>query len=173
MSDSISDLLNDIGTFPSSSRRSYKRTVPYPQANSISAIIRIILFLKGRGTTNAELVSSGIVKSPRQASYYYDAVDYLGFCYKKGLFYYPTDSAIEIQVCPAKILKGRFAAMILSRPDIYEAYSQVFLYPTLEERRAWLESTLEELVPNQATRKRRASCMLAWLSWIQKNLPEI
>ena len=149
------------------------KDIPYPQANSLDVVLQVIEALRPQGNSIYDLVGMGIVKSARQASYYYNAAEFLGFCFKRNDFYCPTERVERILSIEGSARKSLFAAMVLSCQFVGRLYCGVFGYNGREERLKWIESKMAHKITSKVTLRRRAECLLSWISWIQENLPKI
>lgn len=145
----------------------------YPQANSLGKVLDVVKLLRVSGMTVYGLVNTGIVNSSRQARYYYNAAIFLGFCYRRGEYFYPTDLADELKNTPSELMREVFAAMVLSNVRIGSIFTGVFRFAGKEDRIAWIEKQIASSIVAKATLRRRASCLHAWMVWIQQNLQKI
>lgn len=149
------------------------RQVPYPQANSLDVVLRIVKELRESGMSVYDLVSKGIVKSSRQARYYFNAAAFLGFCYRRGDYFYPTELVARLNEYEESASKAQFAAIVLGNEEISRLFSKVFMMPDKESRLNWISNQIAKKIVAEATLRRRATCLLAWISWVQKHLPQI
>jgi len=170
---SLKELLEEELTVVGTTSERTVTEIPYPQANSLDVVLSVVDTLRDSGMSLYDLVSSGIVKSARQASYYYNAAAFLGFCFKRGNYYYPTELVSELRKVRVKDKAARFAGMILSNHHIAKLYIGVFQFTDNDARSHWLEGQIDPQIKSEVTRKRRASSMSSWLAWIQKHLPTL
>lgn len=145
----------------------------YPQANSLDKVLEVVLALRVSGMSVYDMVKTGIVNSSRQARYYYNAAAFLGFCYRRGDYFYPTEAAEELLKCESAYRRHSFAAMVLENSRIEVLFTKAFRYRDKEARICWIEDQIAPNISAKATLRRRASCLHAWLAWIQQNLPAI
>ncbi len=150
-----------------------KAKIPYPQANSLDVVLKVVEALRVSGVSVWHLVSLGLFQNDRQASYYLNAAAFLGFCFRRGDFFYPTELATLVAKTGARVRASKFAALVLANENIAPLYGQVFRFNNKEERLAWIGKQIGERVKSDVTRRRRADSMLSWLAWIQDNLPII
>lgn len=145
----------------------------YPQANSLEKVLDVVKVLRVSGMTVYGLVNTGIVNSSRQARYYYNAAAFLGFCYRRGDFFYPTDLADELNAVPEESKKEVFAAMVLENGRVGDIFTGIFRFADKDERISWIEKRIAPNIVAKATLRRRASCLHAWVAWLQQNLRKI
>lgn len=145
----------------------------YPQANSLEKVLDVVKALRVSGMTVYGLVNAGIVNSSRQARYYYNAGAFLGFCYRRGDFFYPTDLAEELNRVSEDEKKETFAAMVLANERVGSIFTGVFRFADKEARVSWIEKQIAPNIVAKATLRRRASCLHAWVVWLQQNLRKI
>lgn len=149
------------------------RGILYPQANSLDKVLEVILALRVSGMSVYDMVKTGIVNSSRQARYYYNAAAFLGFCYRRGDYFYPTETAEELSQCDDAHRRQFFAAMVLENPRMGALFSGAFRHKDKETRICWIEKQIAPSISAKATLRRRASCLHAWIAWIQQNLATI
>lgn len=170
---SISDILEEESEDVSLEMGASLQQVPYPQANSLDVVLRIVKELRECGMSVYDLVTKGIVNSSRQARYYFNAAAFLGFCYRRGDYFYPTELVARLKGCEEKACKTQFAAIVLGNEEISRLFSKVFMMPDKESRLNWISNQIAIKIVAEATLRRRATCLLAWISWVQKHLPQI
>ncbi len=170
---SFEDLLSEDSGPVKGASASLAAKIPYPQANSLDVVLQVVEMLREAGNSVYDLVSTGIVKSFRQASYYLNAAAFLGFCFKRGNYYYPTELVSELHAVGEGDKVGKFAGMVLANRHVSNLFIGVSRFSDYEARLAWLMNQIGTRVRSSVTRQRRASSMLSWLAWLQKNLPRI
>jgi len=146
--------------------------VPFPQANSMTSILDAVLNTDDEGSTIQSYLAVNVVNSQRQALYYVNAAIYLGLCKKIGEVYYPTGLGLRLKKAERAKRNGLLAAMVLSHPVIGRWYSKVFMYDSFRDRLSFIETGFESQMA-RSTMERRSQCVLSWLAWVQKNLPEL
>ena len=114
--------------------------VPFPQANSVECILRILVNTEEEGCTLLSYIVRNIVNSERQALYYVNATIYLGLCRRVGDFYYLTADGLKVRNASKSRQKNVLASIMLSHSVIGRWYSQVFLYDSVRERLSFLQS---------------------------------
>jgi len=169
---SLTELLDENDSEFIEGEDSGSKAVPYPQANSLDVVLSVICSLRDAGMSVYDLVGTGIVNSSRQARYYYNAAAFLGFCYRRGDYFYPTDSATSLMAEEASDRAPMFAAMILRHEEVGRLFLNVFMLRDREARIKWISEQIAPNIVAVATLRRRASCLLAWMSWVQENLPK-
>lgn len=170
---SLKDLLADEQVYDQEISGDSTTVIPYPQANSLDVVLQVIDTLRESGNSIYDLVSTRIVKSARQASYYYNAAAFLGFCFKRGNYFYPTELVSELRAAGEVNKASKFAAMVLANQHVSRLFIGVSRFPNNETKLTWLANQIGSCVRSSVTRRRRASSMLSWLAWVQKNLPRI
>lgn len=172
---SLDALLNEEEDLNLETEHGGERGIPYPQANSLSVVLQVVLTLRDVGMSVYELVATGIVNNSRQARYYYNAAAFLGYCFRRGDFFYPTELADVVKRAPESKRAEVFAGLSLACPKIAELYVGVFRHSCRSERLDWLRTRIasREGTKAMATLERRATCMLGWIAWIQKTLPMV
>lgn len=172
---SLSEILEEeeVQSVPEGADVDDDRGILYPQANSLDKVFEVILALRVSGMSVYDMVKTGIVNSSRQARYYYNAAAFLGFCYRRGDYFYPTEAAEELSKSDDAYRRHFFAAMVLENPRMGVLFSGAFRYQDKETRVCWIEKQIAPSISAKATLRRRASCLHAWIAWIQQNLPTI
>lgn len=171
---SLSEMLDEEETFATCrTHGGNHEDLLYPQANSLDTVLDVILFLSVVGKSVYDLVKAGVVNSSRQARYYYNAAAFLGFCYRRGDYFYPTELRDALSAAAEARRHSLFAAMVLENSRINSLYVGVFRYVDRESRIKWIEEQIAPHIVAHATLRRRASCLHAWFAWIQQNLQSL
>ncbi len=147
--------------------------IPYPQANSLDLVLKVVEVTRESGTSLYDLIKMELVKSVRQASYYYNAAAFLGFCYRQGDYFYPTERAAKLLSADEGRRASLFAVMALDSRQINELFVGVLQLNGRDKIMRWLTGKVTTKVRSPVTALRRAQSMFAWIKWIRKNIPEI
>lgn len=169
----FSDLLSENFVEEHYYDRIEQKPIPYPQANSLDCIFEVVQLLTDSGISIYDLLRNDLLKTERQASYYCNAAAFLGFCFKRGRYFYPTERKKIIDKCDESEKRARFASLVLTWPEFTPLYVGIFALRDKDEQIAWLRQQVACQCKSEATINRRASCILAWIAWVQKNLPQI
>lgn len=171
----LSELLEeDLGAFAQTTQETSE--TPFPQANSLDRILDLVKTVRLTGVEQSVFIETGVVNNARQADYYANAAIYLALVKKVGERYYPTGMGVKLQNLTSRQEQCQMlAAIALAHPTIGMVYSSVFMFATEEERKKMIMTTVDmgRNVLAQATLKRRADGVYAWLVWIQKHLVQL
>lgn len=149
-----------------------KQAVPFPQANSLDCVLQTVLNTDKEGSILTSYIVTNVVNNKRQAAYYVNAAMYLGLCKRIGEVYYPTGLGLKIQRAKPAQRKMLLASIALSHPVISRWFTQIFLYTNSAERMKFISAGFKDPL-STVTKTRRSQCVLAWLAWIQNNLPRL
>ena len=144
---------------------------PFPQANSIPNILKLIKYLKTNEYLTVGICADILQYTSRQGSYYLNALYYLdliekdaGGKYKKSSFFsHFTDSESEQE-------EEYWLIIAILRHEVfykvYLDYRTCFSVPRKEFILKMMANTELELSDNHSTNKRRCSTVYTWFKWI-------
>lgn len=139
-------------------------SVPFPQANTFNIVLDLLNMLNEQSMTPIE-VSDYLEYAPRQANYYLDAAQYLGFV-EKDRKYILTEYGKKIMSMDHKSRTLEIIKSILSHKPFFIAMQQQLenFDFDVEKIANSIDECRDEL--NFYTAKRRASTVTAWIKWI-------
>ena len=139
-----------------------------PQANSVNRLYKILCSMKnGPVTPNEVSMSEGIVY--RQATYYLDAIKYLGLTYKprQGVFAI-TDKGMKILEGGTKESCLSLAREILSHPAFKKTFELCIRCESIPKKSQIIEimRKCRAIIDSPTTENRRAASIRDWIIWI-------
>lgn len=144
----------------------------YPQADDLDKIFDLISFIsKGIKTKGDVADFFGFQK--RQASYYFNALNYLGFAEKSQTGYVLTKKGIEISTtCKREIEIVLFIEQITKRKTWNLFFTIYFLKKEELTKQKVIEILKNEFNDkySENTLDRRAKTVLSWCKWLDKNI---
>lgn len=144
--------------------------VPFPQADKFSRIIDLLGWLMTKGELSKDDITENYNFDSRQTDYYSNAARYLGLIKRsgKGLIQL-TERGIKIMNQKPKAKKLSLVSAILEHVVFQRAFQLYLIDYQLPKTYQIVEIMQQTKVYNvntDSTRKRRASTVLKWLSWI-------
>ena len=143
--------------------------VPFPQANNIELLFAVLNDIGMDGLTRIDVAAKYKIKD-RQGSYYLDALLYLGFVEKVNTKYFLTQKGVNVRLSPKDKMKEKFIFELLEHSFIRELWNK-YGYLSKEDRIIYISNKLiEKYSIANSTAKRRASSIISWFEWINKNI---
>lgn len=144
------------------------KSLPFPQANNMDLIFSVLADIGNEGLSKDD-VSSKYKINERQGSYYLDALLYLGFVEKVHSKYFLTQKGIDVRLAPQDAVKEKFIQELLKHPFIRSIWNDT-RGMSKEDSSKFIESCIfNEYSTASSTAKRRASSIISWFEWIEKN----
>jgi hypothetical protein len=147
------------------------RTLDIPQANSIARLLSALAAL-GEDTATAVQIAAALGDlDPRHGDYYLHALRLLGLADYAGGVALRTTRGAQLAALPPEEQRAQLARLVAATPPMREVLELVDGQPagaTLDD----VTALLLGLAPlSEATAKRRALCVLAWLHDLQLAAP--
>ena len=145
------------------------RKIPFPQANNIDLIFKILCEFDEQGVSKFMLKNKyGLTE--REGVYYLDALNYLGLIDKIHIKYFINKKGIYIKN-NINNQKKLFIRCVLNQEFISELYIKTYNLPTKKEKQNYIAlRIMKEEGLNINTSQRRASTIMSWFLWIEKNM---
>lgn len=145
------------------------RKIPFPQANNLELIFNIFWYVDENGISKEDVISKSSLTTEREASYYLDALLYIGLLEKIKRKYFLNDEGWRIKRLPRNMVRCAFAIKLLENEFIDELYGQV---SGIQDKAASLQYIADRISEQEAlgqnTSLRRASTVLSWFNWINQ-----
>lgn len=145
------------------------RKIPFPQANNLELIFNIFWYVDENGISKEDVISKSSLTTEREASYYLDALLYIGLLEKIKRKYFLNDEGWRIKRLPRNMVRCAFAIKLLENEFIDELYGQV---SGIQDKAASLQYIADRISEQESlgqnTSLRRASTVLSWFNWINQ-----
>jgi len=139
------------------------RKIPFPQANNLKLMFEILCSIENSGVTK-ERISANFVIHNRLASYYLNALAYVGLVEKINSKYFLTLYGNEVIGVKDSMKKYLFIEMIANSENFSVYYKKYHNY-YMDKKALEIEiqqMIIEKIGMNNSTAKRRAECIMSW-----------
>lgn len=147
------------------------KKLPFPQANNMDLMFSVLLDIGNDGISKTD-VAVKYSMNERQGSYYLDALLYLGFLEKIHSKYFLTQKGINVRLAPQDCIKKEFIQQLLKHPFIYSMWIDTRKMNKTDASIFIESSIFNEYSTASSTTKRRASSIISWFEWIEKNMTQ-
>jgi hypothetical protein len=141
---------------------------PFPQADNFARVVDLLSLLAG-GETEAASITRNYDFDPRQTSYYTSAGKYLGLIAGKSGHYGLSKEGGQIMRLSYKSKYLALAEKILAH-EVFNKTARLYLdkaeRPSRDEVIEIMKSCRLRKVESDATYRRRAQSVIAWIEWI-------
>ncbi|MBU3129010.1 DUF7226 domain-containing protein [Clostridium tagluense] len=145
------------------------KKIPFPQANNLQLIYKIFCDIDSMGMNKFD-IQSRYKLAEREGSYYLDALYYLGFVDKIRIKYFLNHKGILFNKLSDEDRKSEFINLIVHNDFLGDLYKCIILFDSNKEKKEYIAGRIankEKLGINTA--QRRASTIISWFIWIDKN----
>lgn len=150
--------------------------IPFPQANSFERVINICEILYHNDKISRDEITELYEITPRQTNYYTDAARYLGLVNREksesgDTIYVLTDAGRRVFAANLKQKNLALAKLILRQQPFRQTFEFFLMHrylPPEEIVADFLKASNVHRVQSDRTFERRASTVIAWVSWITR-----
>ena len=143
--------------------------IPFPQANNLELVFNIFSYIGENGISKEDVISSSSLTTEREATYYLDALLYIGLVEKIKRKYFLNDEGWKIKNLPKNLVRYAFAVKVIEDDFLSELYRQT---SRIQEKTVLLhyiaDSVSEKESLGENTSLRRSSTVLSWFNWINQ-----
>lgn len=149
------------------------RKIPFPQANNLELIYNIFCDFDSMGMNKFDIQRKyGLVE--REGSYYLDALYFLGVLDKIHIKYFLNDKGMSVLKLLDEDRKSKFIYLIINHNFLGDLYNCIGVFDSYKDKKDYIAGRIgnnEKLGYNTA--QRRASTIISWFSWIDKQTKEV
>lgn len=147
----------------------------YPQANDLDKVFDLIAFIS-RGIKTKKEIADFFDFEKRQADYYFNALNYLGFAEKSETGCVLTKKGLKLSKTYKREKRIKIFVEQLAKRKTWNLFLNIYFFKEKELTKQKVIEILEEEFDDkyaEDTINRRAQCVLSWCKWLEKNINKI
>ena len=147
------------------------KTIPFPQANNMELIYNLVKTMPEDGVVYSTIAKENKI-ADRQGAYYLNALLFLELSFKIKNRFFPTEMCLQFK--KADINKKEFCDYLINHPKLNVLYTACHSIKDKKQKLDFIRSYIHSNFNlDEGTASRRASTILNWFVWIEKQKEEL